>query len=100
MIRIPAPVTLAAFVLAAAGSGALAQEVHKCVQGDEVTYQATPCPGADKVQHIQAGPADDQVGAARERAAAQKARARGASTSASGAARAASGVMVRGDMRP
>jgi hypothetical protein len=94
------PVALSALALAAAGSAALAQEVHKCVQGGEVTYQATPCPGADKVLHIEAGPDPEQVEAARERAAAQKTRGLRASPAASGAARAASGATVRGDVRP
>jgi len=64
---------LAAFV--AAAPGAFAQEVHKCIQGGHVTYQATPCPGDDKVLPIRSGPDAGDVEAARQRAAAQKARA-------------------------
>ena len=81
---------LIAFVLAPAG--ALSQEVHKCTQGGEVTYQAKPCPGDDKVLPIPVGPDAGDVEAARQRAAAQKARARdaGAPAAASGSSAAAS----------
>jgi hypothetical protein len=71
-------------LLALAPVLACAQEVHKCTQDGHVTYQATPCPGADKVLPLTAGPGEGDVEAARQRAAAQKARA------AEGAAPAAS----------
>jgi hypothetical protein len=94
----PNPAFAITLALVAAGAPALAQDVHKCVQAGEVTYQATPCPGADKVLRIEAGPGDDQVEAARGRAAAQKARMQ--SPSASDAAHAASGATPRADLRP
>jgi hypothetical protein len=66
--------SLALAALVVAAPGAFAQEVHKCTQGGHVTYQATPCPGEDKVLAIPAGPDAADVEAARQRAAAQKAR--------------------------
>ena len=77
-----ASLALASFVGAA--TGAFAQEVHKCTQGGHVTYQATPCPGDDKVLPIHAGPDAEDVEAARQRAASQKSRARDAGAAAAG----------------
>ena len=86
------PASLALAVSVGAAPGAFAQEVHKCTQGGHVTYQATPCPGDDKVLPIHAGPDAGDVEAARQRAAAQKTRARdaGAPAAAPGSSAAAS----------
>jgi hypothetical protein len=73
---------LVPLLLAVAPAAASAEDVHKCVVDGQVSYQATPCFGVDKVLHLQGGPEDDQVAAARERAAKEKARAREGAASA------------------
>jgi hypothetical protein len=98
---LPTVVALAAFVLASAAAGALAQEVHKCTQDGHVTYQAKPCAGTDKVLPISGGPDEEQVEAARQRAESQKARAAAdPSKGASGAITSRSTTRIHPDLRP
>jgi hypothetical protein len=100
--RIPRAIAtcLALAACLGAASAALAQEVHKCTQGGHVTYQATPCPGDDKVLPIRGGPDVEDVEAARQRAATQKARAREAAPPATGSAPAAASAPVPGASAP